>query len=133
VTRYLHSIRFGNLMACLAELSYQIADRPIEVLELGGNTGRAYEAMHARFRVNYRGVDIDEEVIVIARQRTNCAFLLADAADPQFVEPGSADIVVALETLELIPEATVVRTAENVARVVRPRLGADRDRPGDLG
>jgi trans-aconitate methyltransferase len=120
-------------MACLAELSYQITDRPIEILELGGNTGRAYEAMHARFRVNYRGVDIDEEVIVIARQRTNCAFLLADAADPQFVEPGSADIVVALETLELIPEATVVRTAENVARVVRPRLGADRDRPGDLG
>jgi SAM-dependent methyltransferase len=126
VTRYLHSIRFGNLMACLAELSYQITDRPIEVLELGCNTGRAYEAMDARFRVNYRGVDLDEEVIAIARQRyagrNNCTFLLADAADPQFVEPGSADIVVALETLEHIPEATVVRIVENVAGVIRPRL-----------
>jgi 2-polyprenyl-3-methyl-5-hydroxy-6-metoxy-1,4-benzoquinol methylase len=119
VTRYLHSFRYRNLMVCLAELSQQITSRPIDVLELGCNAGRAYEAMHDRFTINYRGVDIDEEVIATARQRyadrTNCAFLLADAADPRFVEPGCADIVVALETLEHIPDATVVRIVENVA------------------
>ena len=126
LTRYLHSFRFRSLMACLTELSQQITDRPIEVLELGCNTGRAYEAMHDRFRVNYRGVDIDEEVIATARlryaSRNDCAFLLADAADPQFVEPGSADIVIALETFEHIPEAAVVRIVENVAHIVLPRL-----------
>ena len=82
--------------------------------------------MHDRFTINYRGVDLDAEAFAMARQRyadrNNCAFLLADAADPQFVEPGSADIAVALESLEHIPEATVVRIVENVARVIRPRL-----------
>jgi SAM-dependent methyltransferase len=126
VTRYLHSFRFRNLLGVLAELSGQITNRPIEVLEVGCNTGRAYQAMHERFAINYRGVDISETAIAVARQRhkgrNNCRFELGDAADAQFAEAGSADIVIALETLEHIPEATVVRIVENVCLVVRPRL-----------
>src|SRR5918996_6485847 len=106
VTRYLHSFRFRNLMDNLADLSLEITGRPIEVLEIGCNSGRAYQAMNERFNINYRGVDISIEAIEAARQRyagqNNCSFLLADAADPDLVKPGSADVVIALETLEHI-------------------------------
>ena len=126
ITRYLHSCRFRNLMGILANLEQQIGPRPIEVMEIGCGVGKAYQLMNERFAINYRGIDVKEDRIATARERycggNNSQFILADAGDSQFGEPGSADIVIALETLEHIPEATVVRIVENVCQVVQPRL-----------
>jgi SAM-dependent methyltransferase len=126
LTRYLHSVRFRNLLTCLDELDRCIPDRPLEVLELGCGTGRAFEAMNDRCSINYHGVDIKPERIEAARERyagqSNCNFIVGDAADPQLAVPGSADIVVALETLEHIPESAVVRIVEKICRIIRPRL-----------
>ena len=126
ITRFLHSFRFRNLADVFSELAQQIPDRPIEVLELGCGIGKAYEAISGRFRIRYRGVDIDEEMILTARERYGhdgtCEFVCADAADPKFFQPDSADIVIALETFEHIPENVVVRIVENIAHIVRPRL-----------
>jgi SAM-dependent methyltransferase len=126
ITRYLHSCRFRNLMGILADLERQIADRPIEVMEIGCGVGKAYQLMNERFAISYRGIDIKEDRIATARERysgcNNCRFMLADAGDPQLMEPDSADIVIALEALEHIPEATVVRIVENVSHIVQPRV-----------
>ena len=126
VTRYLHSFRFRNLLNVFAELAGEIPDRPIEVLELGCGVGKAYAALEERFNIRYLGVDLDAEMIAAARarhrQHERCAFVCADAANPEFYRADSADVVFALETFEHIPEHVVVRIVENVAHIVRPRL-----------
>ena len=96
-----------------------------ECWRLGG-PGTAVEALCDTFDVDYTGIDLNPEFITAARRyhghRPHCRFVEADASDASHYRPDIADVVVALETLEHIPEGQVVRIVENVCQIVRPKL-----------
>jgi SAM-dependent methyltransferase len=126
LTRYLRSDRYKALLELVGELQAKIGHRSIKALEIGCGPGTAVGPLLERFAVDYTGIDNSEELLGAARRyhghRPRCRFVQADASDPAHYQPGSADIVFALETLEHIPEGQVVRIVERVCRVVRPHL-----------
>ncbi|MGL4963588.1 MAG: class I SAM-dependent methyltransferase [Inquilinus sp.] len=103
----------------------QLPGAPIRALEIGCGTGTAVGPLLDTFDVDYRGIDLNPKFVAAARRshghRPRCTFLEADATDPRHYQPGSADIVFALETLEHIPEGDVVRIVEYVCKIVRPK------------
>lgn len=116
ITRYLHSFRYKNLIAEVRALP-----EPIKVLDIGCGPGKAFEILSNQYNIDYLGIDISEEFIAEARSRYPSAkFKRANAAD--YKPDESFDLVIALETLEHIPENAVVRILENVAQNIRPKL-----------
>jgi len=127
ITRFLHSFRHDAVGEYIAELAREIPDRPVRVLDVGCATGKTYEKLEAaRYRIDYTGFDYKEEFIAAANMRhgskPNATFLQANAADPSMYTPGSADLVISLETMEHMPERDVVRAVENICHIVKPRL-----------
>jgi SAM-dependent methyltransferase len=125
ITRFLHSGRYASLLRVVSELGAELGSGPMRALEIGCGPGTAVGALLDAYDVDYRGIDLNPEFIDAARRyhghRPRCRFAVADAADPSHYQPDSADIVFALETLEHIPEGSVVRIVENVCKIVRPR------------
>lgn len=120
VNRWLHGFRFKNLIEVLSAIS---TPDPIRVAELGCAHGKLFELLNSRFAVEYTGVDIDPTLTAIANDRygsrPNFRAVTGSAAD---VLPSiSADVVIALETMEHIKESDVVRIVEAVA-AMRPKL-----------
>lgn len=125
ITRFLHSGRYTSLLRIAVELSAQLPGAPIRAVEIGCGTGSAVGPLLDACDVDYRGIDHNPLFVAAARRshghRPRCTFLEADATDPRHYQPGSADIVFALETLEHIPEGDVVRIVEHVCKIVRPK------------
>lgn len=126
ITKFLHSGRYTSLLKIAGQLKSELGDRQIRALEIGCGPGTAVGPLLDAYNVDYRGIDLDPTFITAAKRyhghRPRCTFVEADAADPSHYQPDSADIVFALETLEHIPESSVVRIVENVCRIVRPKL-----------
>ena len=125
LTRYLHSFRHEIISEYIKEISDTL-ERPLKILEIGCGTGKSFQIINSRFSIDYTGIDLTEDYIATANERymeyDNAKFVAADAALPAFYSPHSADIVIALETLEHIPEHNVVRIVENVCKIVQPKL-----------
>jgi hypothetical protein len=123
---WLHGFRYKNIYDVFQTLAAEIADRPIRVVEIGCAHAKLYQLLNDRFRIDYTGVEINPAFVEEARRRygehKNFRILAQSAADVDMTSSGEQpDIVVALETLEHIPEHAVVRIVENIARQ-RPRL-----------
>ena len=126
ITRWLHSFRYRNILQLFAELSAQIPDRPIRVLELGAATGKLYEVLDQRFRIDYTGVELDRTFYEAAVERydgrENFRIQHRSAADDAlYAEIARPDVVVAMETCEHIPERESFRIVEHVA-ALSPRM-----------
>ena len=126
LTTFLHSTRYRVLTEKMSELSKEITDRPIKVIDIGCGPGTAVGTLVDGFNVDYVGIDYDETFIDAARKkygdRENCRFLLADAGERSLYKEDSADIVIALESFEHIPANRVVDIVEHVCTIVKPRI-----------
>lgn len=123
---WLHSFRYKHILRVLEDLSAEIHGRPIRVLEIGCASAKLYGLLHERFAVDYTGIEPQRSFIDLAESRygtrPNLRLICGSAVDEGLVAAVEApDIIIALETLEHIPEHDVVRIVENVARR-RPRL-----------
>lgn len=115
VTRWLHSFRYRRTLDALRDF-----DHP-RVLEIGCADCKLYEVLSREIALDYTGIDIGREVLTDALRRyggaPNFNALYHSATDLAGLE---ADVVIALETLEHIPEHEVVRIVEAVA-ALRPK------------
>lgn len=124
LTSWLHSHRYKNILAVFDELAESIADRPIRIVEIGCGYAKLFSILNERYLIEYTGIDLAEDRIRVANERYDSLAnfsAIEDSADVRLKGIADADIVVALETLEHIPEHIVVRIVEEVARI-RPRV-----------
>jgi SAM-dependent methyltransferase len=131
---WVHSRRFTGIRNVFERLAGEITDRPIRVLEVGCAHGKLFEDIDSAFNVDYIGIELREDFVAQARERfagrANCRIVQGSASEPGILAQGwgvdngqesGPDIVVALETLEHIPESDCVRVVENIA-ALKPRL-----------
>ncbi len=120
VISWLHSFRYRQILEVFDRLAAEIGDRPIRVVEVGAAYGKLFEVVGAHHALDFTGIEMQTLRVEEARTRhghlPNFRIRQGSAADPAMwegiVEP---DIVVALETLEHIPERDVVRVIEHIA------------------
>ena len=125
LTTWLHSFRYRHIHRVFAHLSVEIGDRPIRVIDIGCGYAKLFTVLNDRFRIEYTGIERNEERVGVARERhghhENFRVVHDSATEAlAHVPPNHADIVVALETFEHIPEHDVVRIVERIAEL-RPR------------
>lgn len=126
VTAWLHSFRYRHICDIVRRLAEEGPQKRLGVVEIGCAHAKLFQVLHGKFQIDYSGVELDQGFVEIARQRyggnSNFRVLHGSAADEGLMaELPPADIVVALETLEHIPEHQVVRIVERVADL-KPRL-----------
>lgn len=122
---WLHSLRYAHILGVFGKLAKNTNGRPIKVVELGCAHAKLYNLLNSRFKIEYLGIEIRKEFAeaALARYGANLNFKLVQgsATEKEAMNGlGMPDIVVALETLEHIPEHDVVRIVENIARLSPP-------------
>lgn len=116
LTAWLHSLRYRSTLQVIASVAEGL-DRPLKVLEIGSAEGKLFGILDQRFSIDFTGIEIREDFIRTARarygERKNFRVLQRSAIDLEGID--TPDVVIALETLEHIPENDVVRVVEAVA------------------
>lgn len=119
LTRFLHGVRYKNLLGVVAALSDLRGGKPIRILDIGCGSAPAFGLLDPLFAIDYVGVEMRQKHCAVARQRFgnrpnfravrniigNCLPLIDDC-----------DLVIALETLEHIPEDEVAVLIEHIGR-----------------
>jgi Methyltransferase domain len=121
---WLHSFRYKNITAVFTELARQKQESPIKVVEIGCAHAKLFSILKDKFIIDYTGIEVDDSFVNAARLRyaKNKNFrVLHSPVEEVLSDLQNADIIVALETLEHIPEHAVVRIVEAVA-AASPRL-----------
>lgn len=121
---WLHSYRYKNIIKVFEELSASITGRPIRVVEIGCAHAKLFSILNDRFEIEYIGIEPDAVFVEVANERYQEEpnfKVIHGAAEKQLNRTMDADIVVALETFEHIPEHTVVRIVEEIAKA-KPKL-----------
>lgn len=124
LTRWLHGYRYRYIKSVLARESRRRTKR-LELLEIGCAHGKLFEQLDDVCPINYTGVDLNENFVHVARQRyaerANFRAVAGDVTDPVTLSDiPHPDVVVALETLEHIPEFEVIRVLEQVRKLNPP-------------
>lgn len=117
LVRFLHDTRYRHLIALFESMS---ASRPLKVVDIGCAHAKAYGILDRRFAIDYVGIELDAGFAAVAHQRyrarPNVRIVHGSIAD-HLAELDGADVVLALETFEHIPEHLVVRVVEKIASV----------------
>ncbi len=124
LVHWLHSFRWKVIESVFEEFVEKIDGSPIRVVEIGAAVGRLYEILDERFDIDYVGIEIDEEFVQVARerygQRPNFT-IIHDSARNALKGMATPHVVIALETMEHMPEHDAVRIIEALGRL-RPSL-----------
>lgn len=121
---WLHSYRYKNILKVIEELSASNHGNPIKIIEIGCAHAKLYSILNDRYKIVYIGIEPNAGSVQAAQERYQGQpnfRIISDAAEKQLSIIADADIVVALETLEHIPEHIVVRIVEEVAKA-KPKL-----------
>ena len=118
LTRLLHGTRYRHLREIARSLMEGL-DRPLRVVDIGAGTGSAFVELSALGPVEYVAVDPMQYFADILTERfsarPNFSLRFGSICDHYDCLQG-ADLIIALESLEHIPEHDVVRVVEEVAR-----------------
>ena len=125
LTSWLHSLRYHNILKVMEEFSAaRQSSEPIRILDIGCGPGKLYSLLDECFPIDYLGCEIQPDFIETAHSRYGKwpNFKLTN----QSITSGGVslcgyDVIVALETLEHIPEHDVVRLVESIAKA-HPKL-----------
>lgn len=121
---YLHSFRYRNILALFKVVARETRGKPIKVIDIGCAHAKLFSVLNERFDIDYTGIEVDSGFVEAARSRyaSNPNFrVIHDSVANALADLKHADIIVALETFEHLPEHDVVRIVEAVA-AARPRL-----------
>lgn len=121
---YLHSFRYRNILTLFKAIARETGGKPIRVIDIGCAHAKLFSVLNESFDIDYTGIEINSAFVEAARSRyagypNFC--VIHDSAANALATLEHTDIIVALETLEHIPEHDVVRIVEAVA-AAKPRL-----------
>ncbi len=126
ITRYLHSFRFRMVRHYLDQLQKEAGNRQIVLVDIGCGQGGLYEVLRETHNIRYYGIDLHDELApkgqAIYKDNPDVTIIHADAAAEGLIESCNPDIVVALESMEHIPEHAVVRIIERIGQVKSLKL-----------
>lgn len=115
---FMHSMRYKHLIDLVEQISSEKKLESIRIVDIGCAHGKIFEVLKDKFNITYLGIELKKEVADIAVNRygnlTNFR-LINDAVQNHFKEFQYADLIVAFETLEHIPENIVVRIIERIS------------------
>ncbi len=120
ITHWLHSRRYKNILDVFSRFQSHL--RPIRVVEIGCAHAKLFSILDERFRIDYVGIEPNSDFVEMARERYGHKENFSIIHDSAMTVPNEvlqADVIVALETLEHIPEGDVVRLVEKIA-LARP-------------
>lgn len=113
ITRMFHKTRYRNLVKLVKKF-----DGPVKIVDIGAGTARAFEALNDTFDIDYVGIEMREDFCIVANSRyenhSNYR-MICDSVEHHYEEFYGADMIIALETMEHIPEHLVVRVIEAIA------------------
>jgi Methyltransferase domain len=121
---WLHSFRYRNLLSLFKEFESTNKGEAIKVVEIGCAYAKVFSLLNQHFNIDYVGIEIDPFFVETARSRFSNYpnfRVVHDSATNAFEYLDRADIVIALETFEHIPENEVVRIVEAIA-AAQPKL-----------
>lgn len=125
IVRWLHSFRYKNILQVFEDLTRSLPEgRTIRVVDVGCAHAKLFDILKDRFRIDYIGIEVDQGLLRAATERHGGApnfTVIHGEAEHELGKLSCVDVVVALEVLEHIPEHSVVRIVEQVARL-NPRL-----------
>jgi hypothetical protein len=115
---YMHSIRYKHVIKLFEKLSSQDKNTTLKVVDIGCAHAKTFELLNNRFKINYVCIELDKDFSEVAKQRySTCENfkIINDTIERHYSEFAHADVILALETLEHIPENIVVRIIENIS------------------
>jgi len=126
ITRYLHSLRYRNLLGVFRRFHRTVSRKPIRVLDIGAGTAKSFALLDDRFEIEYCGIDRHEQLTACARQRygdrPNFRMITASALEVDLAgQAKQPDVVLALETLEHVFADEVPELVARIAGLT-PRL-----------
>ncbi len=124
LTSWLHSYRYKEAIHFFQKLSRDLG-RPLRILEIGAAHGKLYGLLSALIPLDYVGVELDQGFCEAAwkkyGERENFRLIHGSCMDDAVYEGvHDIDVVIALETLEHMPEHDVVRLVERIAEMAPP-------------
>jgi hypothetical protein len=124
VVNFLHNVRYRHLIKLFQDYSKTSLNQPIKVLEIGCAHAKTFSLLNNKFKIDYLGIELDKGFVDIAQNRygaqSNFKIVHGSIAD-HFSALENVDIILALETLEHIPEKLVVRVVEQIAQA-KPKI-----------
>jgi len=115
---WLHSIRYKYLIELFDKQQSENPNKQIKVVDIGCAHAKTFGLLNKRYNISYVGIELDgpfaEEAKSRYKKHSNFR-LINDSIENHFEELQNVDFIVALETLEHIPEHIVVRLVEHIA------------------
>lgn len=115
---WLHTRRYHTILRLMAQVAREKEGQAIRVIDIGCAHAKLFSVLNERFAIDYTGIEVSADFVETARARygkhPNFS-IIHDSATRALPAQGHADVIVALETLEHIPEHDVVRIVEAVA------------------
>lgn len=115
---WLHSFRYRHILDLIQKVYADDGDATVKIFEIGCAHAKSYAVLSERVYLDYTGVERNAERVRAAKDRykNRSNFqIVHDSAENQIENITPDHIVVALETLEHIPEHQVVRIVEGIA------------------
>lgn len=115
---FLHRTRYKHLISLFTQIAARDPSRTLNVVDIGCANAKAFNILNTRFKINYIGIDLDKEQIGAAQNRYSeykNFRVINDSIANHYDKLKGADVVIALESLEHIPENIVVRLVEQIA------------------
>lgn len=117
LTRLLHGNRYRHLLAIARDLAAGRTE-PLRVVDIGCGTAAAYKLLQDRIDLRYCGIELRRDFAELAQARygTEPGFEVVNVSvTDAYDRLDGADLIIALDTLEHIPEPIVVRVVETIA------------------
>ena len=115
----LHKVRYKNLGKVFTEVT-QKSNSIINVLDIGCGACKAFEYLNPNFSINYTGIELQEDLVEIAKSRYEDEknfSIVCDDVQNTFSIFKNFDVVIGLESFEHIPESIVVRVVETIWKI----------------
>jgi uncharacterized protein YfbU (UPF0304 family) len=119
IVKFLHGVRYGHLLREFDAISARSGDRPIRVVEIGCAFAKTFSILKDRYKVDYLGIELNSLAAETAHDRYSRYDnfrIINDPVENHYAEFETADVILAMETLEHIPEHIVVRVVEAIGK-----------------
>ena len=118
IVRWLHGIRYKYLIEPFNKENSENPNKQIIVVDIGCAHAKTFNLLNQRYNIKYVGIELKRSFSEEAKSRykNHSNFrIINDSIENHFAELQNVDFILALETLEHIPEHIVVRLVEHIA------------------